>query len=281
MQSASELKQREFEFTWDDFKKLRSLSNRYSGITVSDDKFDMFYSRLSRHVRRLGLDNFRAYTDMLLADKTKYEFTNFINAITTNLTSFFRENHHFDYLRDTVLPEILTKNTMTKRIRIWSAGCSTGEEPYSIAMTVLENIPTGWDAKILATDLDTHVLSSASAGVFKEDRISGLSDLRKIRWFKQGQGMQSDYARVASDLQQIIRFNQLNLMGNWPMKGPFDAIFCRNVLIYFDKDTKTRLADRFADILADKSTLFIGHSESIYRLSDRFKLIGNTIYRKP
>ncbi|PPC90215.1 MAG: chemotaxis protein CheR [Methylobacter sp.] len=268
-------KSREFEFTQKDFNFLRKLSNEHSGILVPDGKFDMFYSRLSKRIRTLGLKNFKQYCDYLERHHED-EFTNFINAVTTNLTAFFRENHHFDYLRDTVIPDVLKRNKASRQIRVWSAGCSTGEEPYSLAMMLLENVPDDWDIKILATDLDTNVLSTAIEGIYSVDRIQGLSEPRIKQWFLKGSGR----VKVKPELQALIRFKQLNLMQEWPMKGPFDFIFCRNVLIYFDRDTKERLASRYAAMLAPHAWLFIGHSESLHQLTTDFSLVGNTIYKK-
>ncbi len=272
-------KKREFEYTWDDFNFLRNLSNKHSGILANDDKFDMFYSRLARRIRALRLKNFKEYCQYL-EQNPESEFTEFINSVTTNLTSFFRENHHFEYLADTVIPELLAKNKGSRQIKIWSAGCSTGEEPYSIAMTLKENIPSDWQIKILATDLDTQVLQTAASGVYPVDRVSGLSQQRLSRWFKKGKGTNANKVKVVSELQQLIQFNQLNLMQDWPMKGPFDVIFCRNVLIYFDKETKEKLARRYAQLLPIGHRLFIGHSESLHQLDTGFELIGNTIYKK-
>ena len=272
-------RQREFDYTRADFDFLRKISNQHSGILVSDDKFDMFYSRLSKRVRGLGLSDFKSYCQYLEKNPDQ-EFVEFINAVTTNLTSFFRENHHFEYLRETVIPELLKKSNGSRRISAWSAGCSTGEEPYSIAMTLLENLPAGWELKILATDLDTNVLANASSGVYSADRIDGLPEKRIKKWFLRGKGGQQNRVRAKPELQKIIHFKQLNLMGEWPMQGMFDFIFCRNVLIYFDRETKQRLAERYAGLLKDSSPLFIGHSESLHQLSTRFDLVGNTIYRK-
>ncbi len=272
-------KQREFKFTREDFKVLRKISNEHSGILAPDDKFDMFYSRLSKRVRLHGLENFKQYCDYL-TNNPKEEFTAFINAVTTNLTSFFREQHHFDYLKATVIPEILKRNSTTKKIRIWSAGCSTGEEPYSLAITLLESVPSGWDIIILATDLDTNVLEAASAGVYAKDRVDGLSTKTLKRWFKNGTGNHADKVKVIKECQSIIRFKQLNLMQEWPIKNQFDCIFCRNVLIYFDKETKEHLAQRYGELLATGSHLFIGHSESLHQLDTDFQMIGNTIYKK-
>ncbi|MDP1615161.1 MAG: protein-glutamate O-methyltransferase CheR, partial [Methylococcales bacterium] len=235
--------------------------------------------RLSKRLRKLGLSNFKEYCQYL-NEHPDQEFTEFINAITTNLTAFFRENHHFDYLRDVVIPELLIRNKSTQKIRVWSAGCSTGEEPYSIAITLLENVPANWDIKILATDLDTAVLRAAAEGIYAEERVNGIPEERLKRWFMRGRSSQHGQVKVNPQLQKIISFKQLNLMQEWPMKGHFDFIFCRNVLIYFDRETKIMLAKRYAQILANRSWLFIGHSESLNQLSTELELVACTSYRK-
>lgn len=272
-------KTREFEYTPDDFNFLRKLSNQHSGILVPDDKFDMFYSRLSKRVRMLGFSRFKQYCDYLQEHPDR-EFTEFINAVTTNLTSFFREKHHFEYLAQVLLPELLKKNQAQKQIKVWSAGCSTGEEPYSLAITLLENLPREWDIKILATDLDTNVLAAAADGVYPLERVASISEERLRNWFQKGAGAHVHKVRVKPPVRDIIHFKQLNLMQEWPMKGCFDFIFCRNVLIYFDRTTKERLANRYAGLLKDGGCLFIGHSESLHQLDTPFSLLGNTIYKK-
>lgn len=272
-------KQREFEYTFEDFDVLRQMSNQHSGILVPDDKFDMFYSRLSKRLRVLGLSNFKQYCQYL-KQHPEHEFTEFINSVTTNLTSFFREKHHFEFLAGTVIPELLKKNHHDRTIKLWSAGCSTGEEPYTLAITLRENLPENWDVKILATDLDTNVLTTAAEGIYPMERVSSLPKAVLNRWFQRGTGIKANQVRVKSDLRQLIRFNQLNLMQDWPMQGHFDFIFCRNVLIYFDKETKEKLANRYAELLKDGGYLFIGHSESLHQLDTPFQLIGNNIYRK-
>lgn len=272
-------KTREFEYTLADFDVLRKISNQYSGILVPDDKFDMFYSRLSKRVRMLGFTSFNQYCHYL-KNNPDDEFTEFINAVTTNLTSFFRENHHFDYLSRTVIPELLKKKSGSKQIKVWSAGCSTGEEPYSLAMTLKEIVPADWTINILATDLDTNVLATAAAGVYGTDRITGIAEQRLKRWFQKGVGRQANKVRVKAALRELIDFKQLNLMQEWPMRESFDFIFCRNVLIYFDRETKAMLAKRYCSLLEEGSYLFIGHSESLHQLDTGFSLIGNTIYRK-
>ncbi len=272
-------KSREFEYTQADFDVLRKISNQYSGILVPDDKFDMFYSRLSKRVRMLGFTRFQQYCQYLKSNPDR-EFTEFINAVTTNLTSFFRENHHFEYLSLTVVPELLKKKAAKKQIRVWSAGCSTGEEPYSLAMTLKECVPADWTIIILATDLDTNVLATASAGIYVADRVSGIADHRLKRWFQKGVGRQANKVRIKAELKELIEFKQLNLMQEWPFKEYFDFIFCRNVLIYFDRETKIKLVNRYCGLLEEGAYLFIGHSESLHQLDAGFSLIGNTIYRK-
>ncbi|ANE55378.1 protein-glutamate O-methyltransferase CheR [Methylomonas sp. DH-1] len=270
---------REFEYTQADFDILRKISNQHSGILVPDDKFDMFYSRLAKRLRLLGLASFKEYCQYL-TDHPADEFTEFINSVTTNLTSFFRENHHFEYLTETVVPELLKKKAAVRQVKIWSAGCSTGEEPYSLAMALKESLPAGWDLKILATDLDTNVLATAANGVYSADRAAGISEQRLKRWFQKGRGRQANKVRVKPELRAAVTFRQLNLMRDWPMCGRFDVIFCRNVLIYFDRQTKTKLAERYASLLETGGYLFIGHSESLHQLDTAFEPIGNTIYRK-
>ena len=271
-------KEREFKFTADDFNILRKISNEHAGIQAPDERFDMFYSRLSKRVRKLGLADFKEYCAYLQSGHDD-EFTQFINAITTNLTSFFREQHHFDYLRDSVVPELLVRNKNTKQIRVWSAGCSTGEEPYSIAITLLDAIPSDWDIKILATDLDTNVLQTASDGIYTHDRVAELPNEILKHWFMRNKSS-PNHVKVKTPLQDIIQFRQLNLMNEWAMKIPFDVIFCRNVLIYFDRETKTALAKRYAKMLTSKSWLFIGHSESLNQICGEFKLVSTTCYQK-
>ena len=274
-------KVREYEYTDRDFKLVQQLVAEHTGINLTEAKKDLVYGRLSKRIRKLGLSSFQEYINYV-NDDHESELINFINAITTNLTSFFRENHHFEYLRNKLIPELLQRNEDTRKIRIWSAGCSTGEEPYSIAITVLEALEQhpNWDVRILATDLDTNVVATATAGRYTEERITGIDKATKKRWFLKGSGNNSGHVRVSRELQDIITFRQLNLMNQWPMKGSFDIIFCRNVVIYFDKPTQRVLFDRYANILSDNGGLFIGHSETLFKVSERFKSIGNTIYQK-
>ncbi|KUJ74856.1 chemotaxis protein CheR [Thiomicrospira sp. XS5] len=273
------MSEREFDFTEKDFLRVKKVVYDFAGIDLNDSKKNLVYNRLAKRIRFLDMNSFSAYLDYV-EEQGEAEFVHLINAITTNLTFFFRENHHFEYLANQVIPMLLEKNKASKKIRIWSAGCSTGEEPYSIAIVLKEAVPSGWDARVLATDLDTNVVQTGQTGVYKIDRLKGVSDERKKRWFLKGSGAREGYVRVKPELQQIIDFGQINLMNEWPIRDAVDVIFCRNVVIYFDKETQARLFDRYANLLPDNGHLFIGHSESLYKVCDRFELLGQTIYRK-
>jgi chemotaxis protein methyltransferase CheR len=275
-------KVREFAYTQSDFNFLRKLAHERTGIVVGDDKFDMFYARLSRRVRKLGLKDFRAYCEVVRQDRDGAEMLELTNAITTNLTAFFRENHHFDYLAGQVVQEHLQQHVRSQPLRLWSAGCSTGEEPYSLSMSILEALPSHrrGDLRILATDIDSNVLATAAQGVYRNERVEGISQARLKRWFLRGKGKNAGSVKLKPEVRSPIEFGQLNLMEDWRLEPGFDVIFCRNVIIYFGKEDKARLAERYANALRDGGYLFIGHSESLYKVSDRFELIGNTIYRK-
>lgn len=271
--------EREFPMTDANFAIISDLAHNYTGIVLGPHKRDMVYGRLARRTRSLGLSNFDQYCG-LISDPLSKEISFFINAITTNLTSFFRESHHFDYLRETVLPELKKKNLHSKRLRIWSAGSSTGEEPYSLSIVMNECMDMKqWDCKILATDLDSNVVAHGQQGVYDIARVDTVSEQSKKRWFLKD-AKNPEQVKVKPDLQQAISFKRLNLLEKWPMKGPFDIIFCRNVVIYFNKDTQRELFERYANMLADGGYLFIGHSESLHKVTDRFTLLGKTIYQK-
>ena len=272
---------RDFIFTDNDFNNIRALVKSHTGISLSEAKKNMVYSRLSRRLRSLELKTFKEYCNIIESGDSS-ELVNFTNSITTNLTAFFRENHHFEFLKNTAIPEVIKKNSDTRKIKIWCCASSTGEEPYSIAMTVLESLPKNqtWDIKITATDLDTNVLKTAKEGIYSEERINGIDKKRIKKWFWKGKGKHEGMAMVAPELKNLISFRQANLLEKWPDEGPFDIVFCRNVVIYFDKPTQRILFERIANSLRDDSYLLIGHSESLFKVSDRFKLIGNTIYKK-
>ncbi len=275
--AVDEFADREFPMTDSDFRKIKSIAYDLTGINLSDHKKNMIYGRLARRLRMLNFSDFNQYID-LLEKQDSSELTNFINAITTNLTSFFRENHHFTHLKSEVIPRLLSTNIKTKRLRIWSAGCSTGEEPYSIAMVLstFASLST-WDVKVLATDLDSNVVCKASQGIYSAERAENIPD--EFRKFLQ-YDKQTDRVKVKDKVQELITFKQLNLLHAWPMKGIFDVIFCRNVVIYFDADTQRRLFDRYAEILREDGDLFIGHSESLHNITNRFKSCGRTIYKR-
>ena len=271
---------REFPFEDKDFRFLSSLVLERTGIVLKDHKKNMMYSRLARRLRALGMTDFSQYCKHLKDDESGDELPVLVNAITTNLTKFFRESHHFDHLRDTVIPALVeeARRTGDKRLRIWSAGCSSGEEPYSIAMVLRDALPgiEGWDAKILATDLDTNMLDTGRRGHYGADGLSLIPAGYRQQIAKRG----GDEIAMPDQAREMIAFKHLNLLHRWPMKGPFDAIFCRNVMIYFDNETKEALVNRYARMLGPKRWLFIGHSETLLDGNSEFALEGRTIYRR-
>lgn len=272
---------KEYRFSDRDFQYIRRLIGGKTGIVLAEAKRAMVYGRLVRRLRILGFDDFAQYC-RLLEEAPERELGELINAITTNLTAFFREPHHFDYLRDTVVPDLLKRNAGTRRLRIWSAGCSTGEEPYSIAMVLAERLAAepGWDWRVLASDLDTEVLAKAECGVYAWERVEGIAPQRLKRWFLRGGGGNHGMVKVRPELRDRIRCRRINLMEPLPLRGPIDAIFCRNVVIYFDKATQRGVFEKFAGCLAAYGHLFIGHSETLFRVTDRFEPLGQTIYRR-
>ncbi len=274
---------REFKFTDSHFNHLRKLVSERTGISLSHAKRELVYGRLSRRLRKLGIDSFGKYCDVLKQGDEE-ELEQFTNAMTTNLTSFFREPYHFDYLAQTVLPGLMEKknHAARPRLRVWCAGCSSGEEAYSVAIVLKEAISDldRMDAKILATDVDSNVLATGRSGIYDQERVEGLPKQRLKRWFHRGSGKNNGIVRVVPELQGLVRFRQLNLMHGWPMRGLFDVIFCRNVVIYFDKATQKVLFDRFANILEHDGHLFVGHSENLFKVADRFRPIGKSTYKK-
>jgi chemotaxis protein methyltransferase CheR len=273
----------EFPFTAADFETIVGIVYERSGIVLAAHKRDMTYSRLARRLRALGLRSFRDYCALLQSGEGGKEVGFLINAITTNLTKFFREPHHFEHLRDHVLgPRAADTRGQGARMRVWSAGCSSGEEPYSIAMTAMalkKDASYSWDFRILATDLDTAMLKKARTGVYPRASLESVPAGMRERFFKRcAQDPGSD--AIVKAAQDLVTFRQLNLLGDWPMSGRFDVIFCRNVMIYFDAKTKAALIDRFHAGLADGGWLYVGHSESLLDHQTRFKLRGRTIYQK-
>ncbi len=274
----------EFPFTDDDFRFIADLVKEVTGIVLGDHKRAMVYGRLARRLRALGLKSFAAYREMLQSKAGAGEIVGLTNAITTNLTKFFRESHHFDHLKGTALAEWRTQSAGggKKRLRIWSAGCSTGEEPYSIAMTVADTLGNlnAYDVRILATDLDTNVLDKASRGIYSKDSVELVPAALRGKYCEPARESGGRDVSMAEGIRKIITFKQLNLLGAWPMKGPFDAIFCRNVLIYFDGPTKGELIRRYKDMLKPGGWLYIGHSESVVGGFPGLSMGGRTTYRK-
>lgn len=265
---------REFHFTKRDFDRICKLIYDHAGISLSDSKQELVYSRLSRRLRATGLSNFNEYL-ALLESNDEAEWEEFANSLTTNLTSFFREAHHFPVLA-AHLRAVRGKHPVT----LWCSAASSGEEPYTMAMTVLDTL--GRDASqvsILATDLDTKVLATAKAGVYPEERISKLPEDVVKRFFQRGTGEQAGMVRVRQELRDMVTFRQLNLLdSNWAVPTPLDVIFCRNVMIYFDKTTQLAILKKFAPMLRSDGLLFAGHSESFHHADEYFKLRGKTVY---
>jgi chemotaxis protein methyltransferase CheR len=265
-----------------EFQFLRDFVYRHCGIALSEQKRQLVQGRLLRRLRALGLKEFASYCELLRKDPDA-ELGELASVISTNVTAFFREMHHYDLLVEQLLPHWLEEKKQGGRLRIWSAGCATGEEPYALAMVLaeaLERTGSHVDARILATDLSPQALEHAQAGMYALERMEGVSTERRRRWFLRGEGQYEGYACVHQRLRDLVTIQPLNLLHDWPMRGPFDAIFCRNVVIYFDKPTKQRLFERYAGLLAPGGYLFLGHSESMHGLSDAFDLVGRTVYRK-
>lgn len=264
---------KEFSFNDKDFDRVRDLIYKKAGISLADSKQEMVYSRLARRLRATGISSFSTYLDSLERGKSESEWEAFTNALTTNLTSFFREEHHFPILAEHI------KNRKDT-INVWCSASSTGEEPYSIAMTLCEAFGTlKPPVHIVATDIDTNVLATASKGVYNIDRLDKMSQDRIGRFFLRGKGAQEGMVRIRPELRELISFKQLNLLeDDWALNGPFDAIFCRNVMIYFDKPTQGNILKKFAPLMKKDALLFAGHSENFLYVSDDFKLRGKTVY---
>ncbi|MDH5552075.1 MAG: chemotaxis protein CheR, partial [Nitrosomonas sp.] len=265
---------REYDFSQQDFDRVKKLIYDRAGISLSSSKKNMVYSRLSRRLRATGFKNFREY--LLYLDKgDSAEWEEFTNALTTNLTAFFREEHHFP-----ILERHVDQRRKQPKIQIWCSAASTGEEPYSIAMAVVNAFKTFTPpVHILATDIDTNVLAKAQQGIYSMDRLEKLPKEKLKNFFQKGSGPHAGSARVRPELRNMITFRQLNLLNNnWPIRGPFDVIFCRNVMIYFDKPTQYQILKKFAPLLASDGLLFAGHSESFHHAADLFKLREKTVY---
>jgi chemotaxis protein methyltransferase CheR len=274
---------REFDFSEADFRSLAQFAFEQTGIALADSKRNLVYSRLSRRLRALGLSSFREYREYLVGADGEQEIENFINSISTNHTKFFREEHHFDHFRSHVAVPFahVARGTVGRRLRVWSAGCSTGEEPYTIAVVLKREITdiARHDVRILATDIDTQVLAKAGQGEYPANAVEEVPVTYRPFFPSKSQAAGANVV-IGDDVQSLVTFRRLNLLEQWPFKGPFDAIFCRNVMIYFDHDTKTALIDRFTKLIKIGGWLYLGHSESLIGTHNALRSVGRTIYRR-
>jgi chemotaxis protein methyltransferase CheR len=272
----------EYPLTRRDLNEIASMIYSDAGIALNDSKASLVYSRLSKHIRNLGLSGFRAYCQLVSSSEGAAERREMLSHLTTNFTRFFRENHHFEHLRDEVLPGLIQRAKSGGRVRIWSAASSDGQEPYSIGLTVFQAFPNvlDYDFKILATDIDPKILAIARQGAYDEQALETVSPAMRKQWFKEVEIAGRRKWQVDDRLKRLITYNELNLMAQWPFKGKFDVIFCRNVVIYFDEPTQVRIWNRFCELLPVGGHLYIGHSERVSgEAKNDFDNIGITTYR--
>ena len=268
-----------------DFRKISDMVYKHCGINLHDGKKELVRARLAKRLRLGKFKTFPEYMKQVFEDKTGREFSILIDSLSTNLTSFFREGQHFDFLRSSFLPTLLERKRKNHnfKIRAWSTGCSSGEEPYSMAITLLEAVrgKGRWDIKVLATDISTSMLEIAQKGIYDKERIEPVPSLQKQKYLVPHRINGQKVFEISKSLRDVVIFRYLNLMENWPIKGPLDFIFCRNVMIYFDKSTQQNLITRFWDMLDSGGALFTGHSESLTGINHKFNYIQPTIYMKP
>lgn len=266
----------EYPLTRRDLSEIAAMIYADAGIYLNDTKASLVYSRLSKHIRNLGLSGFREYCTLVSSQEGAHARREMLSHLTTNFTRFFRENHHFEHLRDEVLPGLINRAKSGGRVRIWSAACSDGQEPYSIALTVLGMFPNAadHDFRILATDIDPKILAQARAGVYDENALETVSPAMRKQWFQDVDAGGRRRYQISEKVKRLITFNELNLMTQWPFKGGFDVIFCRNVVIYFDEPTQMKIWSRFAGLLPEGGHLYIGHSERVS--GDAKALFDNT-----
>lgn len=262
---ADRLLEGEFAFTARDFQQIAAILHSRSGIALSEGKAALVYSRLAKRLRALGLRSFRDYCALVQGVDGIDERQRMTAALTTNVTRFFRESHHFDHLRDRLMPALAARAQAGGRVRLWSAACSSGQEPYSMALTVLAVLPNAadLDVRILATDIDPNVVAEGREGFYRDDAVEPVPPILRQRWFQKTENAGQPLWAVADELRRLVTFRELNLIGDWPMKGAFDVIFCRNVVIYFDEATQERIWSRFLPRMAPDATLYIGHSERV------------------
>jgi chemotaxis protein methyltransferase CheR len=267
------------------FKKIVRYVYEQSRINLTENKRELVRARLGKVIRTRGFKGYRDYYEYMIRDESGEAVREVLNAISTNLTSFFRENQHFEFLLGELFPKLLREKEKRgeSRIRGWSAGSSSGEEVYTIAITLLESLADHggrWDAKLLATDIDTTMLERGQRGVYDQDRVKTVPPTLLRRHFLRGEGASKGEYRVRSEARRLVSFRHLNLMKPWPFRGPFDFIFCRNVMIYFDRPTQEELVNRFYDVLGPGGHLFIGHSEGLSGIQHRFRYVKPTIYSR-
>lgn len=268
----------EFPFTAADFSKLAALMRDVSGIHLPESKAALVYSRLAKRLRALGLKTFSDYVELIADPAEEQERSHLLMALTTNVTRFYREPHHFEHLVEQVLAPRADAVRAGAPLRLWSAACSTGQEPYSMALSVLSVWPNAadLDIRILATDIDQSVVNTARAGAYSAEAVDPIPAALRNRWLEKDPNTARTW-RVGAEARSLIAFKPLNLIGQWPMKRPFDVIFCRNVVIYFEEQTQSMLWRRFREQLAPDGRLYIGHSERVTDLA--FESDGQTVYR--
>ena len=266
---------REFAWTDDDFSRVQSMIYKRAGISLQEGKHAMVYSRLSRRLRDTGYQSFRDYLGWLEKSEGP-EWQEFVNALTTNLTSFFREHHHFE-----ILTNLLKSRPTSAPWNVWCNAASTGEEPYSIVMTAVDVLGPSAAFKLTASDIDSKVLASAARGVYRVDGLKGVSQAQIQRFFMRGKGDNEGMARVKPELQKMINFISVNLIrDDWPFRDPFDVVFCRNVMIYFDAATQRKVLERIHRVMKPGGMLFVGHAENFSESRDLFTLKGKTVYER-
>jgi chemotaxis protein methyltransferase CheR len=270
----------EFVLTWDDFREIAALVHGEAGIVLSENKADLVYSRLARRLRAIGLTHFRDYCALVRDERNVDERQAMIAAMTTNVTRFFREPHHFEHFKSEVLPGLVAAARRGARLRLWSAGCSSGEEPYSLALTLIAHMPDApeHDILILASDIDSEMIARAKTGTYAKARLADIPPA--YHGFVARSVGEAGSFGFAERVRALIRFRQLNLLKAWPLSGAFDVIFCRNVMIYFDQKTQDAIWRRFADKLVPGGHLYIGHSERIAATALPFDVVAQTTYRR-
>jgi chemotaxis protein methyltransferase CheR len=279
--SESAVKSGEFKMTGGDSRSIAAIMREATGVVLDESKINLIYSRLAKRLRHLGLQNFSEYCELITRPESHAERDAMIAALTTNVTRFFREPHHFEHLRTIILPPLIVRAKQGAKIRLWSAACSSDQEPYSMALTILSLLPeaANYDIKILATDIDPNMIATGFAGEYDASLMTDIPQELGQRWFTPPQDRPGFFA-AGPELRSLISFKKLNLIGDWPMQGKFQTIFCRNVVIYFDDETKNQIWDRMLRLLADQGALYIGHSERIGGQAEkRLCSDGITTYR--